>query len=100
MGYKMNGWSGYQASPLTKKIKQDKSKDVDKIANSDTDPQKHPGHGNPKTPDHLYKADGTKVNVANIDEGELKGDKTDNKGRYTLYAPEGEKSIKYYYKKP
>jgi len=101
MGYKMNGWSGYQASPLTKKIPTGKTDSKGRpISTKEDAPQEHPGHGNPKTPDNLYKADGTKVNVANIDEGELSGDKTDDKGRYTLYAPEGQEAIKYYYKNP
>ena len=81
-------------SPLQKKMGPYKPFNVDELG------EEHPGHGNPNTPDHLYKSDGTKVSVANIDEGELSGDKTDNKGKYTLYAPEGEKSIKYYYNNP
>ena len=95
MGYKMNGWSGYQSSPLTKKMGPEKSFDVDKDI-IEKDEQKYPGHGNPKTPDVLYKEDGTKVNKSNIDEGELSGDKTDSKGRYTTYSD----GTKYYYKKP
>ena len=85
------------SSPFQKKMGPYKPFDAEELGGGG---ETHPGHGNPKTPDHLYKADGTKVNVANIDEGELSGDKTDNKGKYTLYAPEGEKSIKYYYNKP
>ena len=72
MGYKMNGWSGYQTSPLTKKIKQDKSKDVDKIADKD---KKHKvgDHTTYKHPTY-YNHDGS-INkggsTGDFDEGEL-----------------------------
>ena len=95
----MEYWKAKNASPLQKKMGPYKPFDVDKDI-IEKDEQQYPGHGNPNTPDFLYKADGTKVSVTNIDEGELSRDKTDNKGKYTLYAPEGEKSIKYYYNKP
>ena len=101
MGYNMKGWSGYQNSPFKAKIPTGKTDSQRRpISTKEDAPQEYPGHGNPKTPDVMYKADRTKINTSNIDEGELSEDKTDNKGRYTLYAPEGEKSIKYYYKKP
>ena len=32
MGFKMSGWPSHQSSPLTKQIKQDKSKTVENIA--------------------------------------------------------------------
>ena len=99
MGYKMKGFSGFGNSPAKKKIWPPvENVDVDKEIKKDE--EEHPGYGNPKTPGSLYREDGTRVSTANIDEGELSADKTDSKGRYTLYAPEGEKSIKYYYKKP
>ena len=86
-------WKAKNASPLEKKMGPYKPFDVDKL-------EEYPGYNNPNTPDYLYKADGTKVNTSNIDESELKGDKADNKGKYTLYAPEGQEPIKYYYNKP
>jgi len=95
MGFKMNGWSGYQSSPLTKKIWPPGEPDVDKEIEKGA-----PGHGNPNTPDYLYKADGTKVSIANIDEQLLKGNKTDSKGRYTLYKDEMGRETKYYYENP
>ena len=87
-----------KSSPFQKKMGPYKPFDVDEEIEKGQ--QQYPGHGNPKTPSTMYKADGTKVNTSNIGEGELSRDKTDSKGKYTLYAPEGEKSIKYYYKKP
>ena len=65
------------------------------ISTQEDAPQEYPGYGNIETPDNLYKEDGTKVSTANIDEGELSGDKTDDKGRYTTYSD----GTKYYYKK-
>ena len=97
MGYNMKGWSGYQNSPFKAKIPTGKTDSQGRpISTKEDAPQEHPGHGNPKTPDFLYKADGTKVSTAKIDEGELSADKTDDKGRYTTYSD----GTKYYYKKP
>ena len=92
-------WKSKNASPLSKKMGPHKPFDVDRDI-IEKDEQQYPGQGNPSTPDYLYKADGTKVNVANIDEELLKGDKTDSKGKYTLYKDEDGDKTKYYYKKP
>ena len=114
MTFKMNGPSLYKklkvnrngyknmpdgrstSSPFQATIKQNKSKTIEKKSTKEDTPQEYPGHGNPSTPDFLYKADGTKVSTAKIDEGELSADKTDDKGRHTTHS----NGTKYYYKKP
>ena len=101
MAYQQKGWSGYQNSSLKAKIPTGKTDSQGRpISTKEDDPQEHPGHGNIETPKVLYKADGTKVNVSNIDEQLLKKDKKDSKGRYTLYEDENGNKTKYYYKKP
>jgi hypothetical protein len=81
MAFKMRGMS-FKNSPL----KQDK--DIT-------------GHGGSKTPDVLYKSDGTAVKTSQIDEELL--DSTPNwgpKGKFVNYTAEDGTKIKYHYKKP
>ena len=67
-----------------------------------TDPDKDiTGHGGSKTPDVLYKSDGTAVETSQIDE-EMLDLKTSigPKGKFVNYTDEDGTKIKYYYKNP
>ena len=80
MGFKMNGWSGYQNSPFKK--------------------DKTPGSQNPNFPDVMYTKDGKAVKSINIDEGQLDSKPSIGpKGKFVNYSKNGKK-IKYYYKNP
>ncbi len=59
------------------------------------------GHGGSKTPDVLYKSDGTAVKTSQIDE-ELLDLKPSigPKGKFVNYTKEDGTKIKYHYKKP
>ena len=59
------------------------------------------GHGGSKTPDVLYKSDGTAVETSQIDEEllDLKPS-VGPKGKFVNYTDENGTKIKYHYKKP
>ena len=86
MAFKMSGYSAFHKE----------TKYVDDKTNPPKE-QENPGHNNPNTPDFLYKADGTKVSIANIDEGELgTTTHTDSKGKHAVYSD----GTKYYFSNP
>ena len=81
MGYKMNGWSGYQSSPAKQKAKT--------------------GHGAKGFPDTVYMADGTAKLISQKDEEQLDlKPSVGPKGKFVNYTEDDGTKVKYYYKPP
>jgi hypothetical protein len=124
MGYKMNGWSGYQSSPAKQKVDPDapgtpgtsgyepsvKYSDLDKEGKKKwnelrkakkVEGNAKTGHGGPKFPDVVYTADGTPKQTSQIDEEMLDlKPSVGPKGKFVNYTDESGNKTKYYYKKP
>ena len=71
--FKMKGWSGYQSSPMRQNEKE---------------------YTTSGKPEHLYDADGNKIQTSDLGEGGLSNIKTekDTKRKYVVVTDAGEKS--------